>query len=54
LSSELWKPHDSLLRDALDKTGIEYTHISAVETYAQGLFNDRSTSSYPMQRELVR
>src|SRR3989475_10884420 len=29
----------SLLRDALDMTGIEYTHISAVDAYAQGLFN---------------
>ena len=29
----------SLLRDALDQTGIEYTHVSAVEAYAQGLFN---------------
>src|SRR5438309_9799621 len=28
-----------LLRDALDQTGIEYTHVSAVEAYAQGLFN---------------
>ncbi len=29
----------SLLRDALDKTGISYTHVSAVESYGKGLFN---------------
>lgn len=29
----------NLLRDALDKTGIQYTHVSAVESYAKGLFS---------------
>lgn len=30
----------SLLRDALDKAGIEYTHISAKEIYKKGLMRD--------------
>lgn len=28
-----------LLREALDKSGIQYTHVSAVEAYAKGLLN---------------